>query len=79
MAQVQVDSRHLKDLVKEAVVEALEQQKSDLYDVVAEALEDIAMAHAIREGDQGDFVSRDEIFSIRGAAAPAAFPRLPGT
>jgi len=69
MAHVQVDARHLKDLVKEAVAEALEQQKSYLYDVVAEALEDIAMAHAIREGDQGDFVSREEVFSILGNKA----------
>lgn len=64
MAQLQLDTGSLKALVKEAVVEALEQQHEVLYDVVAEALEDIAMAHAIREGDQGDYVSRDEIFSI---------------
>ena len=64
MAQLQLDTGTLKSLVKEAVVEALEQQREVLYDAVAEALEDIAMAHAIREGDQSDYVSRAEIFSI---------------
>jgi len=64
MAKIQADPRQLKDLVKEALVEALEQQRSQLYDVVTEALEDIAMARAIREGDRGDFVSREEVFSI---------------
>lgn len=35
-----------------------------VYDAVAEAIEDIAMANAIREGDRSDFVSREEIFEI---------------
>lgn len=64
MHKIQLAPEHLKVLVKEAVAEALEQQREILYDAVAEALEDIAMSHAIREGDQGDYVSRDEIFSI---------------
>ncbi len=64
MTQLQVDTHHLKDLVREAVVEALEQKRGLLYDAATEVLEDIALGNAIREGDRGDFVSRDEIFSI---------------
>ncbi len=64
MTQLQVDTHHLKDLVREAVVEALEQKRGLLYDAATEVLEDIALGNAIREGDRGDFVSRDEIYSI---------------
>ena len=64
MPQVQIAAESLKAIVKEAVAEALEKQREVLYEAVAEALEDIAMSHATREGDRGDYVSRDEIFSI---------------
>ncbi len=60
----QADAGQLKTLVKEAVAEALKQQREIVYDAVAEALEDLAMARAIQEGDRGDYVSREEIFSI---------------
>ena len=69
MSQSQLDPLSLKALIKEPVVEALEQQREMLYDAVAEALEDIAMARAIKDGDRGHFVSRDEIFSILGNPA----------
>ena len=32
-------------------------------DLLEEALEDIALAHAIEEGEQGELVARDEVFS----------------
>ncbi len=48
----------------EALHEALKQQREVVYDAVAEALEDLAMVHAIGEGDRGDYVSREDIFSI---------------
>ena len=64
MAQVQIEASQLKEVVKQAVVEALVQHKELVYDAVTEALEDIAMANAIREGDRSDFVSREEIFGI---------------
>ncbi len=64
MSQVPLDTASLKALVKEAVAEALEQHQVMVYRTVAESLEDIAMARAIQEGDRGDYVEREEIFSI---------------
>ncbi len=73
MSQAQLESSELKTLiqeaVKEAVGEALSQQREMLQGIVSETLEEIAMARAIREGDQEDYVSRDEIFSILGEPA----------
>lgn len=64
MAQVQIETSQLREIVKMAVVEALEQHKELVYEAVSEALEDVAMSHAIREGDRSDFVPRAEIFAI---------------
>lgn len=40
-------------------------QKTDLFhDTVAEAIEDIAITKAIKEGESTEFVSREEVFKI---------------
>ena len=55
---------NITDNVKPVARNENEQQRDVLYDAAAGAFEDIAMAHAIQDGDQGDYVSRDEVFSI---------------
>lgn len=54
----------LKAALKEALVEVLEERADLLRDVLAEVFEDVALAHAIREGEASETVSRDEIFQI---------------
>jgi hypothetical protein len=53
-----------KDLVKVAIIEVLEQRKDLVRDLFEEALEDIALAKAIEEGEQTKMVSRDHIIGI---------------
>jgi hypothetical protein len=57
----------LKDALKAALVEVLEERADLLRDVLAEALEDIALSRAIQEGDTGERVSRDEVFQALDA------------
>ncbi len=57
-----IDETKLKDALKAAIVEVLEERKDLVREVLEEALEDIALAHAIEEGEQSEFVSRDEVF-----------------
>jgi hypothetical protein len=53
--------------LKEALAETLQEQCELLHDVFAEVLEDIALAEAIREGQQTEQVAREEIFrSLEG-------------
>jgi hypothetical protein len=54
----------LKKLFKEALTETLQEQRELLYDVFAEVLEDMALAEAIREGQQTGKVTRETIFKI---------------
>ena len=58
------DEQKLKDLVKSAVLEALEERKDLVREVVEEALEDVALARAIEQVEPGNTVSREEVFRI---------------
>lgn len=51
----------LKKLLKAAVVEVLEERRDLVSDAVAEAVEDLAMVRAIREGCQSWNVSCAEV------------------
>ena len=64
MATATFDEEKLKDLLKSALVEALEENRGLVQDIVEEAMEDVALAHAIEQGLNSESVSRDEIFSI---------------
>ena len=67
MALTLSDETRLKALLKEALVEVLEQRREWFSALVAEALEDIALVQAIKEGETTEVVSRDEIFDLLGA------------
>lgn len=53
-----------KDLVKTAIVEVLEQRKDLVRELFEEALEDLALAKAIEEGEHTKTVGRSAIFNI---------------
>ena len=54
----------LKATIREALAEVLHEQRAYLHEVVAEVLEDFALAEAIRQGRKTKLVSREEIFEI---------------
>jgi hypothetical protein len=54
----------LRDLIKSAVAEALEEQRDLLHQVVEEALEDLALGRAIVEGENTEIIERKEVFSV---------------
>lgn len=64
MAEPTFDEEKLKDLFKSALVEALEENRDLVRDIVGEALEDIALAHAIEQGLKSESVSRNDIFAV---------------
>ena len=59
---ISIDEAKLKQALKSAIVEILEERKDLVREVLEEALEDIALARATKEGDQGELVTRDEAF-----------------
>jgi predicted RNA-binding protein with EMAP domain len=63
MATQLIDEERLKELLKTAIVEVLEERKDLVRELLEEALEDIALANAIEEGEQTGATSREEIFN----------------
>jgi hypothetical protein len=54
--------RRLKGLVKDAVVEVLEERRDLLRDAVQESLEDMALVRAIQQGERSRLASRKQVF-----------------
>lgn len=65
MAQVTISEEALRQMLKQA----LDERCDLLHDVIAEVLEDFALAEAIREGQQTERVTRDEVFAEFGSAS----------
>ena len=64
MATSLVDEERLKELLKAAIVEVLEERRDLVLDLFEEALEDVALARAIEEGESSLTVSREEVFQV---------------
>ncbi len=59
-----VPDERLKQAMKAALAEILEERSDLIHDILVEALEDVALSRAIEEGEATDLVSRDEIFEL---------------
>jgi predicted transcriptional regulator len=70
--QALIDDNKLKDLMKQAIIEAIEEKKDMVQELLAEALEDVAMIHAIKDGEDSGLVERDEIFGILSGSKGSA-------
>ena len=64
MATALIDEENLKRLLKSALVEALNEHRELVQEIVEEALEDVGLGLAIEQGLRGASVSRKEVFSI---------------
>ena len=62
--QTLIDEGKLKELLKEALIEAIEEKRNIFYDLIVDALEDTAMVRAIQEGEHTETVSKKEVFKI---------------
>ncbi len=64
MQQIIDDKNQLKEVFKQAFAELLQERRDLLYDVFTEVLEDIALANAIKEGEETEIVSRKQVFEL---------------
>lgn len=62
------DDTRIKDLFKQAMLELLTERRDDFYELFSEALEDLLMVSAIREGENSETVSKTEVLrALEGA------------
>ena len=55
---------HLKNIVKTALIEVLEERQDLLHNAIESVLEDVALCRAIKEGETTDLISREEVFKV---------------
>ncbi len=59
-----IETGALKEIFKQAIMEAIEEKKDVVHDLLVDAMEDLSMIHAIQEGETTEPVSRTEVFAI---------------
>ena len=64
-----VEERRIKILLKDAVVEVLEERRDLLREALQESLEDMAMLKAVQQGERPRLTSRKRIFQRLARAA----------
>ncbi|MGK7920251.1 MAG: hypothetical protein AB4080_09640 [Trichodesmium sp.] len=62
MSEITIDDTKIKDLLKVAIIELIQEQKEEFSEILAENLEDILIKNAIQEGENTEPVSRERIF-----------------
>ncbi len=62
MAKVEED--RLKEVLKTAIIEVLEERRDLVRDLIEEAIEDVGLSRAIAEGATSGPISRDHIFAL---------------
>ncbi len=64
MLESSLSETQIKDLMKAAILEIFQERRDLFQDLIAEALEDIALVKAIDEGRDSEPVSCEAIFEI---------------
>jgi len=59
-----VNDDKLKELLKQAIIEVIEEKREAVHDILVEAMEDVALIRAIKEGEDSGSADREEIFGI---------------
>ncbi len=62
--ELTIDEKQAKRLLKEIVIEMVQEQHDLFLELMVEALEETGMARAIREGRQHDYVTEAEIRAL---------------
>ena len=58
------DKTELRTLLKELLIELLQERDEEISTLLTEVIEDITLASAIEQGETTELVSRDRIFKI---------------
>ena len=62
MSSITIDSSQLKTLLKQALIELLQEKDETLYGALAELVEEVGLVRAIQEGRDSETVDRERVF-----------------
>lgn len=61
MSSITIDDKTLRNLLKEALIEVLQERPALLGDMLAEVIEDVGLTAAIEEGKKTDAVEKEKV------------------
>ena len=64
--ELSISDEKLKGIIKEAIIEIIKEKRKVLYEIILEAIEEVGLANAIREGRKNKFVGEDRILKMLG-------------
>jgi hypothetical protein len=64
--ELSISDEKLKEIMKEALVEIIKEKRKVFYEIILEAMEEVGLANAIREGRKNKFVGEDRILKMLG-------------
>ena len=64
MIPITLDDNKLKDALKQAIRELIQEDQKMISNLIVEVIEDIAFENAMKEGETSETVNRDEIFNL---------------
>jgi len=67
MTTLSLEDRHMKDLIKQALLELFQERRDLFHDLFEELLEDVGLANAMREGENSGVVNEQEVMKALGA------------
>ena len=69
MVTITVEEQGVKELLKQAILELLEERQGLFRELLTEAIEGLGLINAIKEGEATSDVSKSEILGILAGAA----------
>ncbi len=64
--ELSISDEKLKGIIKEAIIEIIKEKRKVFYEIILEAIEEVGLANAIREGRKNKFVGEDRILKMSG-------------
>jgi hypothetical protein len=64
--ELSISDEKLKGIIKEAIIEIIKEKRKVFYEILLEAIEEVGLANAIREGRKNKFVGEDRILKMSG-------------
>jgi hypothetical protein len=61
---ISIDEKRMKHLLREALADAIEDNRDMFYELIVEAIEDIGLSRAIREGLKTKTIARRRIYKV---------------
>ena len=62
--ELTISETKAKELLKEVIIELAQERRGLFFEIILEAIEEIGLANAIREGRQDEFVSEESVAAI---------------